>query len=323
MRRLSVGRRLVYGRRSDFLFLPGGRRVSLSFIAAALLLAPMPGAAEAERFKNLFERAEAHFRAGDYGAAVALFRQADRLRVTPEVAYDLAKCFEKLGDEAYTVYYYRLYLRRAPDAPDTLEVAEKVGTALAKAESEGQGFLELDAPRATAVRLEGRQFPEPPVALFLAPGDYEVSAEFPGGTRTMTVHIVTGRTTTVSFEPLAPPLVPLEDALPPELLARGALAPAGPGPSKLRIASYATAGVGVAMLVAGLVLGLASSGDAARLESDRALTVSEAQGLADAASGKAVAANVLFGAGGAAVAGGAILFVLSMPEPGTPSGGAR
>jgi len=202
-------------------------------------------------------------------------------------------------------------------------VAEKVGTALAKAESEGQGFLELDAPRATAVRLEGRQFPEPPVALFLAPGDYEVSADFPGGTRTMTVHIVTGRTTTVSFEPLAPPLVPLEDALPPELLARGALAPAGPGPSKLRIASYATAGVGVAMLVAGLVLGLASSGDAARLESDRALTVSEAQGLADAASGKAVAANVLFGAGGAAVAGGAILFVLSMPEPGTPSSGAR
>lgn len=318
---MYVGKRVVYGRRSDFL--PGGNAVLLPLITVALLSAPMPGEAESERFKDLFERAEAQFQAGDYGAAVALFRQADRQRVTPEVAFDLAKCFEKLGDEAYTAYYYRLYMKRAPEAPDTLEVAEKVGTALAKAESEGQGFLELDAPRATVVRLEGREYPEPPVALFLAPGDYEVSADFPGGRRTMMVHIVTGRTSTVAFEPLAPPLVPMENALSPELLARGELAPAGPGPSTLRIASYATAGAGVAMLVAGLVLGLASSGDASRLGSDRALTVSEAQGLADAANGKAVAANVLFGVGGAAVAGGALMFVFSMPEPGMKAGGAK
>ncbi len=294
----------------------------LSLITAAVLSAPMPGEAESQRFQALFDRAEASFRAGDYGAAVALFRQADRQRVTPEVAFDLAKCFEKLGDAAYAVYYYRLYLKRAPEASDSLEVAARVGAALGRAEAAGQGFLELDAPRATGVRVDGRDFPEPPVAAFLAPGGYEVSADFPNGRRAMQVQVTTGRTTTVLFEPLAPPLLPLEQALAPEWLARGELSAPAPGPSRLRVASYATAGVGVALLVAGLALGLASSGDAARL-GDRALTVSEAQGLAGAASGKASAANVLFGVGGAAVAFGALGFVVSMPEPGMKAGPAR
>lgn len=302
----------------------------LAFITAALLSAApggpapvlMPGEAETVRFKALFEQAEAQFQAGDYGAAVALFREADRQRVTPEVAFDLAKCFEKLGDEAYAVFYYRLYMKRAPGAPDTLEVAEKVGTALAKAETEGWGFLELEAPRANAVRLQGRAFPAPPVAAFLPPGDYEVTADFPSGPRSMMVHLTTGRTTTVLFEPVQPPMVPLESALAAELLARGYDGPAGPGPSGLRVASYVTAGAGVAALVAGLVLGLSSSADAGRAQ-DTSLTVSEAQAAADAANGKAVAANVLFGVGGAAVVGGALMFVFSMPEPGMKSGGAR
>ena len=134
----------------------------------SVLAAPMPGDAESQRFKAAFERGEAHFQKGDFGAAIASFKEADRARVTPEVAYDLAKCFEKLGDEAYTTFYYRLYMRRAPSAPDTLDVAEKVGTTLARLESEGQGFLEFDAPRANTVTLLGHKYPEPPVALFLA-----------------------------------------------------------------------------------------------------------------------------------------------------------
>jgi hypothetical protein len=296
--------------------------VSVLVLTALVLAAPMPGEAEAARFKDLFERAEAQFQAQDFGAAIALFRQADRVRVTPEVAFDLAKCFERLGDEAYTTFYYRQYMKRAPSAPDTLEVAEKVGTALAKAEAEGRGFLELEAPRAMAVRVDDRSYPEPPVALFLAPGDYEVAADFPGGSRTMMVHIVTGRTATVFFEPVQPPLVPLEKSLSADLVAKGYDAPPT-GPSKLRVASYVTAGVGVAALVAGIILGASSAADASRLSTDKTMTVSEAQQVADAANAKGIAANVLFGVGGAGVAGGVVMFVFSMPEPGMKSGGGQ
>ncbi len=286
----------------------------LTAVTLVMLAAPMPGEAEARRFKDAFERGESHFQQGDFGAAIAAFREADRARVTPEVAFDLAKCHEKLGDVPYAVYYYRLYMRRAPNAPDTLDVAELVGDALAKAESEGLGFLELDAPRANAVTIEGRRYPEPPVALFLPPGDYEVAAEFPTGVKTMRVQLRTGKTTSITFEPLAPPLLALEGALPAAAVAEGELT-RGPGPSTMRVTSYVVLGVGLAALATGLALGAASSADAARA-GDRTNTVSEAQRLAGEANAKATGANVLFGLGGAAAAGGALLFLFSMPEPG-------
>ncbi len=282
----------------------------------------MPGETESQRFKASFERGEAHFQKGDFGAAIASFREADRARVTPEVAYDLAKCFEKLGDEAYTTFYYRLYMRRAPSAPDTLEVAEKVGTTIARVETEGLGFLELDAPRANAVTLLGQRYPEPPVARFLPPGDYEVSAEFPNGLKTMSVQIRTGKTTTIHFEPLAPPMVPLENALSAELVAKGVDSAVAPGPSPLRVGSYVVVGVGLAALASGIALGVSSSADAAS-SMNRMQSVSQAQGLADAANGKAVGANLLYGLGGAAVAGGALMFIFSMPEPGMKPAGKK
>ena len=295
----------------------------LTTVVISLLAAPMPGDAESARFKAAFERGEAHFQKGDFGAAIASFREADRARVTPEVAYDLAKCFEKLGDEPYTTYYYRLYLRRAPNAPDTLDVAEKVGTTIARLESEGQGFLELDAPRARAVTLLGQRYPEPPIARFLPPGDYEINAEFPNGVKKMSVQIRTGKTTSVNFEPVAPPMVPLENALSAELVAKGADAAPGTGPSGLRIGSYVVFGVGLAALAAGIALGVSSSADAASAK-NRSQSFSQAQAFADSANGKAVGANLLYGLGGAAAAGGVLMFIFSMPEPGMkPAGSSK
>ncbi|MFT3713807.1 MAG: hypothetical protein QM817_39615 [Archangium sp.] len=275
----------------------------------------MPGESETARFKAAFERGEAHFQAADYGAAIASFKEADRMRVTPEVAYDLAKCFEKLGDEPYTIFYYRLYMKRAPSAPDTLEVAEKVGTVIARLESEGQGFLEFDAPRANSVTLNNKKYVEPPIAIFLAPGDYEVKADFPSGSKTMSIQIRTGKTTTVSFEPVSPPMVPLENALTEEMVARGLESPAGPPMSGLRIGSFIVFGAGVAALIGGIAAGASSSSDATGAK-NKSLSVSQAQALADSANGKAIGANLLFGVGGAAVVGGALMFVFSMPEPG-------
>lgn len=281
----------------------------------------MPGDAEAARFKAAFERGEALFQAGDYGAAIANFREADRARATPEVAWDLAKCFEKLGDEAYAIYYYRLYLRRAPDAPDTLDVAGKVGLVIARLEREGLGFLELDAPRADAITFQGRTYPTPPLAAFLPPGEYEVSAAFPSGAKTMSVQLRAGQTTSVIFEPVQPALVPLEDALTAEQVSQGFDA-ATPTVKPLRVASYVVAGLGLAALVVGGTLGALSNDDKAASQ-DKSLTVAQAQGAADAANGKALGANLLFGVGGAAVVGGALMFVFSMPEPGMKPGAPK
>jgi hypothetical protein len=75
------------------------------------------------------------------------------------------------------------------------------------------------------------------------------------------------------------------------------------------------AGVGLAAVAAGIALGVSSSADATQAK-NRNQTISQAQAFADSANGKAVGANLLYGIGGAAVAGGVVMFIFSMPEPG-------
>ena len=293
--------------------------------SAAPAPVPMPGDTEAARFKEYFEQGEALYQQGDYGSAIFFFKLADSQRVTPEVAYDLAKVYEKLGDSAFSIFYYRLYMKRAPGAPDTLTVAEQVGKALTKAEAEGKGFLELEAPRATMVTVSGAagalRFPEPPVATFLPGGDYDIEATFPTGLKRMKVQMRQGQTSTVSFEPVQPPIIPLESALPAELIARGVDSGEGLGKtSKLRIGAYTALGVGVAALATGFILGAMSSADANELRTNQTLTVKQAQALADSANGKGIGANLLWATGGAALAAGGLMFVFSMPEPGMSGG---
>ncbi len=282
----------------------------------------MPGAAEKERFKAYFTQGEKLYSQGDYGAAIWNFHRADRQLATPEVIYDLAKCHEKIGDLAFATYYYRLYLRRAPKAADALDVAERVGSALSQGESNGRGLLELDVPGGHDIVVANKLYPEGPVAVFLPPGDYEITGIFPDGQKRVVAQLRTGKTTNLSFEPMAPPMLEAKEGAPEDAIVVRKAAPSG-GPSKLRVASYVVTGVGVAALAVGTVMGVMANGDATRLRTDRTLNYTDAQVLANGANSKGLIANVLWGAGGAAVAGGVVMFIVSMPEPGMRSGGRR
>jgi hypothetical protein len=281
----------------------------------------MPGAPEKERFKIFFEQGDKLYKQGEYGAAIWNFRRADAVLATPEVIYDLAKCFEKLGDAPFATFYYRLYLKRAPTASDTLDVAERVGTALSHNESEGRGFLEVVSPGADKLTVNGRVYPESPVAVFLAPGEYEVTGTFPGGVRTTVAQVRTGKTTSLLFEPVSPPLLEATPGAPDEALDVGEDGVVKKGPKKLRVAAWVTGALGVAAVATGSVLGIISAGQASELERNRAMPVTEAQKLANAANANALYANVLWIGGGALVGGGVLMFVFSMPEPGMQGSG--
>lgn len=267
----------------------------------------LPGAAEQERFKSYFTQGETLYQQGEYGAAIWNFRQADSIRVTPEVAFDLAKCHEKLGDVAFATFYYRQYLKRAPNASDALDVAERVGTVLAKAEGEGRGLLEVQSPGATELSVNNGRFAEAPAVMFLPPGEYEVSARFPSGVKTMVTQIRTGKTSPVAFEPMPPPLL---DSASAQVLLVGQ-APSQPI-NKFRLIGGVAFGVGLATLVTGIVLGVMSSSDAGRCcgpGADRTLTPREAQDLATSANTKAGVANALVPVGGVLAAGGIVMFL--------------
>ena len=71
-----------------------------------------------------------------------------------------------------------------------------------------------------------------------------------------------------------------------------------------------------AHIAVGTVMGVMSQGEATQLRTDRTLTYNQANTLAQNANTKGLVANVLWGVGGAAVAGGVVMFIVSMPEPG-------
>lgn len=295
----------------------------VAVLALALGAAPASEAPadDAARFKALFTQGESLYAEGDLGAAIWNFKQADLLRQTPEVAYDLAKAYQKLGDEAYTSYYFRLYLRRAPNASDALEVAELLGDALERAEATGRGLLEVEAAEEGSVVVQGKRYEELPMAAFLAPGDYEIAAELRSGPARRTVSIRTGKTTAVSLS-AGPPLVTFEapPSPPPAVADLGVSQsprPALPSRETLHIASMAGSAVGLTALIAGVALGSLSSADGSRLRREHSeLTLTEAQALAGSANGKGTAANVLLVGGGLLTAGAAVTFYFTLPEPG-------
>lgn len=290
----------------------------------AVTALPMPGDDEARRFDEAFTRAEALYSRGDYGAAITLFREADRLKVTSEVAYDLARSYEKLGDLAFTTLYDRLSVARAPEAADAPELLERVQRTLNRADDEGLGLLEVFCPVATAIVIDGRVFPLGPAAMFLPAGDHRVEADFAGGPHRVTVKVRAGRVATTFLDPVRTPLLAADVPLPAAVAAvtTPVVVKAQASPrAGAHLAGLIALAVGAAAFSTGLVVGALASADAARA-TDKTLTVSEASLAAAGSNGKASMANVLFIAGGIVAAGGGLLFVLTLPSPGEPSGEA-
>jgi tetratricopeptide (TPR) repeat protein len=91
-----------------------GLVLSLCVAAGAAAAQPTPE----EHAAKLYEQATTHYRQGRFRDAVAEFLEADKLRPSAVLAYDVAQTYEKLGDPGHAGEYYAEYLRRSPNAPD-------------------------------------------------------------------------------------------------------------------------------------------------------------------------------------------------------------
>ncbi len=283
---------------------------------------------DATLFKALFARGEKRYAEGDYRTALWSFKRADELWPTPEVAFDLARTAERLGDEPYAAYYLGLYLRRSPGAPDALDVARQIADLHEKAALAGRGLLEVEARERGSVTVGARTYEELPIAALLPPGDYELVGQLASGPVRRRISVRVGASTFVDLlaaqvsdlpalevqpMPVAPPV------LPPPALAVEELAapPADSARARWHVASVVGVAVGLTGLVAGVAMGAMSRGDVTRYERDRSsLTRTEAQALLQTAGGRATAATALMAGGGALTAAGGVTFILTLPEPG-------
>lgn len=69
-----------------------------------------------EDANSLYERGAAAYRDGRFREAIGLFLAADELAPSPALSFNVARAYEKLGESARALEYYRDYLWRGPDA---------------------------------------------------------------------------------------------------------------------------------------------------------------------------------------------------------------
>jgi hypothetical protein len=112
-----------------------------------------------------FTAGEARFKAGDFKGAIREFRAADKLVPSALLTYNVALCYDKLGDANQAAALYRQYLDKRPDAPNRAQVQARID-ALA-----GPAPLQPYPPRAApAPDGDGLATPRPGVPPEATPG---------------------------------------------------------------------------------------------------------------------------------------------------------
>lgn len=76
--------------------------------------------------KARYERGAQAYSAGRYKDAIDYFLQADALASSAALSFNIARAYEKIGDDAASLQWYRDFRRRAPDAKNGPEVDERI-----------------------------------------------------------------------------------------------------------------------------------------------------------------------------------------------------
>jgi hypothetical protein len=132
--------------------------------------------------------AAALFRAGKYERAIRLFLEADRLAPSPALAFNVARAYEKLGNSARALEYYRNYLRRDPSGKGARRAASRVSALEAKLEQRGvQQLTVRSTPAGAAISLDRRPLGVTPWTGELAPGNHTLELSHEGYAKTARV----------------------------------------------------------------------------------------------------------------------------------------
>lgn len=299
---------------------------SLAAALALLLLATTAAAAptrqDVAKADKLFKEARTLMSQAKFDVACPKLEESEKLDPAPGTRYQLAVCYEATSRPATALALF-------------LEVADLARSAgfkdKEKAARDKAAALEPKVPRivievSTTRRPSGLTITRDgaPVEesqenrpILVDPGETTIEATAPGRKPFKTVVAVKGEgarvTVPISLAPLTP--LPTEEPPPPP-------PPSSFGPQ--RIAAVAVSALGLGGLVAGTVFGLGAASTYDKAISDSTLCPTkktcypEGKALVDQAQSDATISTITFIAGGAALAGGVILFVTAPSRPAAP-----
>ena len=114
----------------------------------------------------LFERGLAAYAAGDFGEAARLLSEADALVPSPELAYNLGRVYERMGETENAIAMFRRYLRDgSPSEADRADVDARIAGMEALA-ARHRDMLAVLPPSTDEVTAEARTFFERGVTMF-------------------------------------------------------------------------------------------------------------------------------------------------------------
>ena len=155
------GRAVLWASLFGCALVAAGRATSAEEAATAkeALVVDEPGTmtdAQKEAAKKHFMDGRKHYADGEFNEAADHFVKAYDSTHAPELLYNLARCYEHLGEKERAADQYEMYLRMSPDAEDRAEVEQKIAELKAvepAPDGEGEGDKPVEAEDGPRIRL--------------------------------------------------------------------------------------------------------------------------------------------------------------------------
>ena len=127
---------------------------------------PRPTQEQIDRARQLFVEGSRHYQAGRLNEALENFLEAWRIMPNPDLAYNVARTYERMSDTQRSIEFYGHYLRHAaPDAAEREEVERRIA-ALQEVAERLQGQIRTLPPTSEALASEARTMFDRGVSMF-------------------------------------------------------------------------------------------------------------------------------------------------------------
>ena len=141
---------------------------------------PVKAQGDEELAKTHFKAAGSYYNQGKYEKALEEFKEAYRLMPLAEMIYNMAQCYERLGDLETSIAEYKKYIEEKPDAKDLQAIRDKIESLkdrLAKT-----GIVIKISEEGATVFVDGSEVATSPVddLIKVEPGDHELRVEKEG-----------------------------------------------------------------------------------------------------------------------------------------------
>lgn len=324
----------------------------IASLAAAPKAAPTPEEINASRAKHAFLAAQKLYKDAKYPEAIEKFEEANRLSPHPSIIFNIARCYEQVGDVPKALRHYRDYLHATPQASDRQLVVDSIVTLERNLKERGvQQVLVVSEPPGAVAAIDGKVFGSTPASIELRPGNHTASLTHEGyekverpfvmpADRSFDVLMVmkpVGSAPLADSKPVEPakttggakPVEPTAAATSPQARPTTVTATSSSG-SALRPISWVPAAAGLVLVGLGAgFYGTAKSAESRLLSGDDTLLNPGARSeLKRSGAANQSLGFVLGGVGVAALAAAAVMFVIPGRSPvavsvvATPSSGA-